>query len=422
MDIIELYKSILNCAGMTVVDDDFISIKYDTIVDPVLIDGKRLVLPTQKQLTSGDWKDRMVFHPLSEHIMRGESEVIANFRKVFNIRLNYTFGAIANSLLQIIGSVDEHKNLNPEQSKLLSAVGEVDDTTMTAFTSLMINAIKEIPEKAFINIFIKRGGMIGTKKFSRVSVVSFPFYEELMKDQEKYYGVKLRNKDRQVFIQLCKYMLPDLDVAEKYNYGSDSQVAPYLHALMGAVMGMGGKFNDILDLFGVLIDKHEDLEFNSDWVEAFEDLPSMVPQIRAIPMQQGNEGKMKITEAAPVAPVQTAQPLQTFQPPQQQAPQQFIPQVQHQQPYNPYQPQPQVPQNNGLVMTKDGLDFNSVMRNNPALAARALPVGHPQQQFMQQERPPTWAFPQHQQHYNPYQQQQQPQMYQQPTQQFMSRV
>ena len=415
MDIIDLYKSILDCGSLTTNDEGFVSVKHNN--NPVLVEGKRLVLPTHKQLSSGGWDSKMVFHPLSESVLRGESEIITKMRSVFNIRLNSTFAAIGVNLLSIIASTDEHKKLSPEQSELLSAVGEVSKSTLESFIKVMTAVIKDSTEKGFIHIFLKRGGMINGKKFSRVGVVTFPFYEELQKQQETYYGVKLTGKDRIIFIQLCEYMLPGLNVAEQYNYGSESRIAPYLDAMMGTVLGIASKFNDILEAYSKEIDDSELLLFNADWVEAFENLEVMLPQIRQIPVQQGNEGKARINEqTVTTEPVSTAQVLQTFQTPVQQQPVQQPWNQQHQPMLQPQQ------QPTGLIKTDKGLDFDSVLRARPQIASAAIPIGQqPMYPGMQQQpQLPRWAAPQQQAFYpqqQPMYQQPQP-MYQQPQQQY----
>ncbi len=402
MNIIDLYKSILECGNLTTDKDGYVSVKITN--SPVLISGKRLVLPTQKQLTSNNWQEEIKFHPLSENILRGESEIITKLRSVFNIRLNYTFAAIAQNLFSIVASTAEHHLLNPEQSEMLSAIQEVDETTLDLFNKITIAAIKDSPEKAFINVFLKRGGTINGKKYSRVGVVTFPLYEELKNaEQDTIYGIKLRVKDKLAIKQLFEYILPNLDVAESYNFGTDSNIAPFLHALMGTVLNVGSKFNDVLELFSKEIDDSEMLLFASDWVPTFENLGEMLPQIRLIPTQIGNEGSVKLTEAVTpqVAPVQqpvqqplayqpvVAQPTQTYQPPAPVAQPWQHPQQQV------YQ-QPQPVQQNGIVVTSDGVDFNSVLRTKPQIAAMGMNVGQQMmfQPQMNQQANPRWANPQ----------------------------
>lgn len=433
MNINDFYTSILECGNLTVDKDGYVSVK--TKNSPVLIDGKRLVLPTQAHLMSNNWKEEIKFHPLSENILRGESEIITKLRSVFNIRLNYTFAAIAQNLLSIVASSAEHHLLNPEQSEMLSAISEVDETTLELFNKITFATIKECPEKAFINIFLKRGGVIGGKKHSRVGVVTFPLYEEL-KNEEKdtFHGVKLRVKDKVAIKQLYEYMLPNLETADSYNFGSDSNIAPFLHALMGTVLGIGSKFNDVIELFSKEIDDSEMLVFNSDWVETFDNLGEMLPQIRLIPMQAGNEGSAKLTEMPATTPAavmpqtqpQPQQPLayqapqapQAFQPVQQQPVVQYPWQQQHPQQMQPQMQQPVQP---GIVITPDGINFNSLLQAKPQVAHMGMHVGQPGyfQPQPQQPPPPRWAAPNiPQQQFGYPNQQQFPQQFNQQPQQF----
>lgn len=400
MNINDFYKSILNCGNLSTDKDGYASVKGSNA--PVLISGKRLVLPTNNQLSSGNWSEKIVFHPLSENILRGESEVIAKMRNVFNIRLNYTFAAIAQNLFSIVASSAEHHLLTPEQSEMLSIISEVDNTTLELFNKVTLSALKESPDKTFINIFLKRGGTINGKKHSRVGIVTFPLYEELKNtDQEIFHGIKLRVKDRLAFKQLHEYIFPNLDVAEKYNFGSDSNIAPFFHALMGTVLGVGSKFNDVLELFSKEIDDSQVLVFDSEWVETIENLNEMTPQIRLIPMQAGNEGSLKVGET-PTATPQTAPVVQAPQTLSYQAPQvqpMNVPMQQPIQPWQQYNSQPQpmpVLQQPGLIMTDGGLDFNSVLRAKPQIAGSTMHIGQSQQfqQQMNQAPNPRWHTPQ----------------------------
>lgn len=395
MKLNDLYTSILACGGMVVDKEGFVSVSLENNTSPALVSSKRLVLPTQSQLIS-DQTNKIVFHPLAENILKGESDVIEKLRSVFNIRLNYTFAAVAHNLLTIAGSISDHKKLTPDQSELLSIVKDVDEKTVVAFTSMMVNSIKDSPERSFVNIFLKRGAIIGGKKWSRGGIVTFPLLEQLEKEQDKYYGVKLRAKDKAAFIQLYEYLLPNSSIAEFYNRGTDSDVAPFLDGLMKTVMGIASKLNDVLVLFSNQIDSSEDLMFNSDWVETFDNLAVMLPQIRQIPMQIGNEGKSKLSDTQQVNQVQkpemvyqTPVPVQQVvnQPPQyQNQSQQFSSPGFLQQQFTPpvMQPPP-------MVETDKGVTFDSFMRNHPALAQNAVRLPQFNQAPVQQPYVPRWA-------------------------------
>ena len=362
MKLIDLYKSILTCAGMTYDNEGFVSVKMGKDRSPARTsDGKQIVLPTLEQQMNGDRTNSVVFHPLQENIMRsGESEVISKLRSVFNIKLNYTFGAVAQSLLTLCASIADHRKLSPDQSEMLSAIKDVDEKTIVAFTSMMLNSLKGSPEKSFVNIYLKRKAIFDDKTYARGGVVTFPLYAELIKDQDKYYGVKLRAKDKSALIQLHQYIFPGIDDYPcSYNRGSNSDVAPFIDALMCTVMGIASKYNDILELFGDIIDSHDDLVFSSDWVESFENLQDLVPQIRQVPMQSGNEGKITADVMQFSAAAAPSQPLVYHQPA----------------PHSTYQHHQVMPAPNaapGLVVTENGVTFDSFLRANPQIAAATM--------------------------------------------------
>lgn len=363
MKLIDLYKSILTCAGMTYDGEGFVSVKMGKERSPARTsDGKQIVLPTLEQQMSGDRSNSVIFHPLQENIMRsGESEVISKLRSVFNIKLNYTFGAIAQSLLSLCASIADHRKLSPDQSEMLSIIKDVDEKTIVAFSTMMLNSLKGSPDKSFVNIYLKRKAIFADKTYARGGVVTFPLYAELLKDQERYYGVKLRAKDKTALIQLHQYIFPGIDEAQSYNRGSNSDVAPFIDALMNTVMGIASKYNDVLELFGDIIDAHDDLVFSSDWVESFENLQDIVPQIRQIPMQSGNEGKTTPEVMQFSAAASPSQALVYHQPATQLS-------------YAPQQTMPVASAQNGLVVTENGVTFDSFLRANPQIAAAAMGV------------------------------------------------
>lgn len=403
--LIPLYKSILRFSGLDADDNGFVSTVLDNRREPALIGGMRLVLPTESQLRTANPSERVVFHPLSENILRGESEVIEKLTEVINIRLNFTFGIIGQSLLNLVDSPDLHKRLNPQQMQLMIAIKEVDQTTLTNFINVMLSGIKTQPSKVFVNIFLNQGGCLAGQRHSRIGVVSFPVFKEIKDAAETVFGVKIRVKDRTTFQQLYKFVFPSIVNGDEYSCFSDSRVAPYLDVLMKSAMGLASNMNDLLLTFKDFIEDAEALMFDSNWVQDFENLEALLPEIRRIPVQAGNEGKCKLAEV--VGKTKTHQIVKPELPPQQAQqqpvapvptpPQQVQPPVynqwQNQAPQMP--PQPQPPQAAGVVKTQNGLDFNSIVANNPMLVGgQPMYPGYPQPQ-MQPQIPPTprWAAP-----------------------------
>lgn len=302
MDIIELYKVLLANAGMKADDEGFISANLtDTMKDPILIDDKRMVLPTANQLATPNMGNRVMFHPLHESLIRGESEVMAETRRMAGARLNIAFTYIGLCLLQLATSPAEHANLTPDQTIFLDNLKDIDEGIMDVYAKLMQNMAVGEDGHSFLRIFIKRGGKIGGKAVQRLAVVTFPFYEELINRPEPgknnmIWGVRVKKAEREALIKLVEYMVPFIAIPEHYNRGSDSTVAPTVDAFMQAIGGLGTQINDMLDLFGEgIIQDSETMRYPMDWVETFRDLRKIQAKINMIPAQPGNEGSLPNT-------------------------------------------------------------------------------------------------------------------------------
>lgn len=300
MDIIELYKHILSDAGLTVDADGMASIdnsRFGVTGDktPVLIEGKRLVLPTYKQLAENS-NDKIFFHPLHENLLRGESQVITKLRGLFSTRLSFTIGILVQHMLDICASVNKHRYLNPDQSEVLSVAPNCDEQTCKNFASILYKCVEN--DAGVIHFYLKRAGVVKGVKYARAGIVSFPLFEEIQKNTGEVYGVKLRKKDYESIIGVFKYILKNIDTPEAYNRGSDSDMAPFMDALMKTFLAISSELNDIIIRYkGFDEDANLDaLEFNAEWQDAFKDLSVMSRAIKLIPPQPGNEGESRKVE------------------------------------------------------------------------------------------------------------------------------
>lgn len=329
MDIIKLYTAILQACGCQSDKDGYVSVDPSVFTGesnpdkalPFIVNEKRVVLPTDEQLRSGG-NDKIVFHPLNENILRGESDVLVKLRTAFSIRLNHLFFISVKTAIQMIYDVDSHKKFNPGQHEILSIAPDLTEDTAVDFVRMMRNATAQNPN-AYVSLYLKRSGTVDNKKYSRVGVIGFPFYNELKKEQDTYYGVKLRKRDRAGIIKLMEFIFPDIDKDGAYSRGSNSQVAPFMDALMKSVLSVGSKLNDYFETYRSVISGFEEgLIISSDWVDAFENLDNNVVHIRKIPVQAGNEGSVKQEGATVVAtqPVVAQQQPTYVTPPVVQAP------------------------------------------------------------------------------------------------------
>lgn len=254
-------------------------------------------------------------------------------------RLNFTFAVLVGAMLDVSKRVEVHKTLSPDQAQLLTVGKSVSEKTHEIFSELCVRIMND-PAMAFVSMFMKKSGVVDNESYRRVAVVSFPVYEELCKEQDKYFGMTLKPAERDNLKAIMEYVLPNIGVAAKYNKGSNSDVAPYMDALMLAFGNIAGHFNDKIELFQKYIAEHEILAINSDWVEVFENLEAYRTQIKLVPQQAGNEGAGQVQGVQPTMQPMP-QPPQVVQPAQQPQPQAYISapqfatpqqQVSHQQP------------------------------------------------------------------------------------------
>jgi hypothetical protein len=351
------YESILGAAGLIVTADGCVSVQTSKEPKPMTLKGKRLVLPTKEHQANPNPEAKILFHPLVENVMRGESEVFERFRLAINSRLNVVIGSIVTMLLTLGTSQAEQHKLTPEQSEFLSKVKNADEKTLLALKKIMDTLPAAAHQKLFVSIFMKRGGTVGDKRYSRVGVVHFPFYNDLKKSEGELHGVKLRVKDREALVGLLDYILPEQDIPGVYNRGSNSTIAPSIDAIMQSVRAVAAPLNDLLSRFeGVLPDN---LLIESAWSEQLDNLDEMLSEIRATPMQAGNEGA--VAAEAAVASKNTAPGVSfgTVKPVEQQRTQPAVT-------WGSTAPQP-ASSPAPVRGAGGGTDFESLVRSKPAL-------------------------------------------------------
>ena len=71
MKILGIYEDIIDFAGLTI-DSNKVYIPAAKNKEPYLVNGKQLVIPTSEMLRKFISEENIVFHPLSEDIIKGE--------------------------------------------------------------------------------------------------------------------------------------------------------------------------------------------------------------------------------------------------------------------------------------------------------------------------------------------------------------
>lgn len=302
-----LYTAMLESMGAVVDAKGFVSQKGfgpNATTAPLLVNGKRLVLPTTDHLRNRDRSSTMVFHPLNEVVTHGESLVVAHLRKMIAQKLSFTLTATMVSLMRLAGSVAEHKKLNPDQSEFLSMIGAVDDKTSLALGKYIMNLAAAKATTKMVNLYLVRGGVLNKKSFSRVATVTFDAYKEIAAitdPKQSVNGVAFRVRDRAAILALFQYILPQIAEDKAYSVGGNSTVAPFTDVLMRAYAGVASRLNDVVTLFKKHIDGAQDMIVDLQWLEAFVDLGRWQTAIISVPTQEGNEGSGR-HQTAPATP------------------------------------------------------------------------------------------------------------------------
>ena len=297
--LLELYEGLLNLSGLIADKDGYISVINDKDNPlPLIIKNKRVVLPTEFHLKNSNPDEKLLFSPIPESVFKGPSDVLERYKDCINIRLNIVTGTLFSYLLAISKNNEIHSKLDPEHLDLLIALKDIDDTAIKNFTSLMLSGVENRIKKFFVNIYLNRGGVVKEKKWARVGIVTFPLYEELKKDENIVYGIKLRNKDKLLYKKLYEYVFPFINEKFYYSEGSQSEIAPWLDSLVKTTLSIYTNITDNINKFRLFIDEPDSMLYDESFVSLFMDLNKLKSDFITIPIQLGNEGKNEQEETS----------------------------------------------------------------------------------------------------------------------------
>lgn len=307
MKLIEFYQAVVEFAGCVVDAEGYIKIKGKSGTTPLTIDNKPVVLPTKEHLKNAVGK--ILFHPLRENLMSGESDVVKALRKVLIIRFNTAASAVCNTLLHIASDTEVQKTLSPEQLEVLTVLGDVDAKAVKTFIDITLAGFKRDSFSGpIVHLYNRRGALLAGTKYARVCKVHFPIYEEIKAGGDKIMGVKVRQKDKDTYSRLFHYVFPAIDEEDGYSAGSNSRLAPFFEATMSAAQKIASALNDVIEQYRDHIEGADELIFNNGWAEMLDRLGEFKRDIAMIPAQAGNESHEeveapKVATVAPSAPV-----------------------------------------------------------------------------------------------------------------------
>lgn len=284
--IIEDYKILLGVGWLQADDDGNVSLAIGDEIRPATINGKRVILPTREQMKNKNWDNRIGFHPLRESYNLGISDVTANLRDQYVMRLNATIGYAMKELIGIAHDQANQKNLSTEQAEVLNCLQSVSDRTVRDFDDLLKKTKARNDADQFINIFIKRGGTVKGKTYGRAAIVTFPIYDALKRGDEKVNGVKFSVKDREMLVRLFEFIMPSTAVEEGYNQGISSKTAPFLEALIRATFSVVSELVESMSPYLDIVAMPTLLQFPENmgyWLEVFDSKDLAERMQRCIP-------------------------------------------------------------------------------------------------------------------------------------------
>lgn len=314
--VIEFYKNVLNSLSVVPTEDGLLSVRFinvftTTDIPCTLGEHKhRLALPTDENLRKGfgSITSTVGFHPISEVLLHGESDVIKYLKKMVLFRLNAVTLTLTNVLASIAADAESHAGLNAKQSEFLTLLPSVKQDFIESTDSLVKKATQG--KCSPLNIYLKRDDTVAGSSYTRVARVNSPLLKEVSKDDNSIAGVMFKSKkSKENFLALFKYILPKIDEVDTYTGYTDAKVAPYFVALMKAYANVANRLNQLVTLFSTQLPNPDELLIDLSWMQSLGEIDSWRD---VIPPLAGNEGNVEktATGSAParVAPVTLAPP------------------------------------------------------------------------------------------------------------------
>lgn len=303
-DLIDLYKSFASSIGVVADNQGFMNtlLPGSDSPKPWTIDSKRVVLPLPEQLKQTDWSNRIGFHPLLQNVASGDSRVMEKFRDRMNGYADFMLGMLLVDIAQLGAKKNMHQDLSPVQSAYLGPFSDVDEKFVKLLTDLVATKRPIKKNAEFVRFSVIKGRVWQGQKRSRVAVMHFPLYEQLPKDNKPtvILGHKLRINDVKMLRNMYEFLFEGIREANFYEVGSDSKIAPSMESLMSVYGVFTEAINKAVAILEPVINTSNALFIVNDWREDLAKMEEYLPQIRKIPMLEGNAPSERI--AAPNAP------------------------------------------------------------------------------------------------------------------------
>lgn len=326
-DYIQFLKEVLSDFDLSTDANDVVRFNDDAKT-PLMIDGKRVVLPTEPHRRSSDGK--VLLHPLYENTVADLSTTTKDLTRRASIKLNILFMLYGNALLSACADKSLQKNLNNSQIDLISDVPSCKDSSEKDVEKLASNFMMEILTDdnvgGLIRIGLTRGREYRGEKRHRAAVVEFPLYKALLEDRAvtkkdaKY--PQLTKDMRETIIEMHEAIFPACGEDQAYGYCgvTNKNIAPFFVTMMMTFAQMSEALKVVYDTLSPIVEEVQpDFPPELLWLPIVKDNEQLSKWANLIPDQgvyapPSGDGSVTLTQQTPQKTQQTQQAQQPHVP------------------------------------------------------------------------------------------------------------
>lgn len=297
-DLLEFYTSMLESLGFEVADNGKLSINLidgdsqdgTVFTQPVEVNKTyQIYLPTKKLVSGGaeDSDDKLLFHPLSENILRGESTIQAVMRKVMRVGLTMDIINILKTLTRISANPElQEKFSTKAQVKVLSQIGPMSSKAIDHMDQLCgIKALEALGP--ILSVHAHKNHKDYESK--RVTIFTSLVFEQIDDVKQTIAGVKIATKkDFKAITNLLKVVL------SKFNFVSESNgVVPFMESLYCGFAEAQTHVRELTKLFKSEVNGAEHILGRSsyrDWIDLLTNEKAIAQMKLVQPDLRGNIG------------------------------------------------------------------------------------------------------------------------------------
>lgn len=297
-DLAGVYRNLLASLNVEPQSDDLLVQSIDGIDKQVMVEGKPLALPTNDIVNN--YSDSMVvFHPLCENMLLGESPVLQELRGLVMDFLNDLILRTVDAVLSIAIDDDLMATLSPTQIEFMRSAAGADATTLKNWRAIMRRAESRASSNRVMTVFLKRGAELDDETYKRVAIVNFNLYQELTAGQLNVFGAKVRKADTKVYSKILETIFDDIYIVDKYSVGSNSMTAPYFEALLNAYHSVLKSLNSPTWILRKPIEQSTGLKLHvkDDFMEGFKDLMKYRDVLPTMPLNDGDRQSRREDDA-----------------------------------------------------------------------------------------------------------------------------